>query len=477
MFVVILPEQDRPLASTQTAINMNKASFISTNEGRYHDMHANDVATMFPDWLVEGSQVDACFGCSVATAGDVNGDGYSDIIIGDPYYDSGWSKDGRVWLYYGSSGGLSTTSDWTVGSEQTNAHFGSSTGTAGDVNNDGYSDVIIGAPNYINDQGYRGRVYVYYGSAVGLSQTPDWTVENDQFGNNFGYSVGTAGDVNNDGYSDVIVGAPWLDDMETGYGQVYVYYGGMNGLSATPAWMVAGDQHLDMFASLVGTAGDVNGDGYSDVFTRAYTYSNDQIHEGRAYVYHSSSEGLSLIPDWLDEGDQDEANFGWSVGAAGDINGDGYSDLIVGGYYWNGLMDEGRAHVYYGGSGGLSTTPAWTAQSDQDGSQFSQSVGAAGDVNGDGYSDVIIGSPKYNSERGRTYVYHGDANGLGAFPAWTADGYSYFGMPVGIAGDVNGDGYSDVFISEPSLQRVYVFHGDASGLAQVHTIFLPLTLR
>jgi len=155
----------------------------------------------------------------------VNGDGYSDVIVGAPLYDGGHDNEGRAYVYHGSATVLSTTASWNVESDQADAQFGYSVGTAGDVNGDGYSDVIVGAPYYDSDETDEGWAYVYHGSATVLSTTADWTAESDQAGANFGYSVGTAGDVNGDGYSDVIVGAPYYDSGETDEGRAYVYHG------------------------------------------------------------------------------------------------------------------------------------------------------------------------------------------------------------------------------------------------------------
>ena len=121
-----------------------------------------------------------------------------------------------------------------------------------------------------------------------------------------------------------------------------------------------------MFGYSVATAGDVNGDGFSDVIVGAIWFDNGQTDEGRAFVYHGSASGLGLCPAWTAEGDQASALFGYSVATAGDVNGDGYSDVIVGAVqYDNGQTDEGRAFVYHGSSSGLATSAAWTAESNQ----------------------------------------------------------------------------------------------------------------
>jgi hypothetical protein len=140
--------------------------------------------------------------------GDVNGDGYDDVIVGAVGYDDGETDEGRVFVYYGSASGLPPAPDWTAESDQAGAGF-ASVSRAGDVNGDGYGDVIIGASAYDNGQTDEGRVYVYHGSASGLSTTPDEIAESNQDQAFFGFSVGTAGDVNGDGYDDVVVGAPY----------------------------------------------------------------------------------------------------------------------------------------------------------------------------------------------------------------------------------------------------------------------------
>src|SRR5262249_1666350 len=125
----------------------------------------------------------------------------------------------------------------------------------------------------------------------------------------------------------------------------------------------------------------------------ANAYSNGQNGEGRAFVYHGSASGLAASPAWTAESDQAAAAFGYSVSTAGDVNGDGYSDVIVGAFLFdNGQVDEGRAYVYHGSASGLASSPAWTAEGDQSSALFGWPVSTAGDVNGDGYSDVIVGA-------------------------------------------------------------------------------------
>jgi hypothetical protein len=447
-----------------------------------------DILPTVPDWYVNGEHQGASFGISVGTAGDVNGDGYADVIIGSPNFNGGQTNEGKIYVYHGSNQGLATTPNWTVEGNQINAEFGYSVGTAGDVNNDGYSDIIFGARRYydISEEMYEGAAFVYHGSETGLSATPNWSAEGNAYNAWFGISVGTAGDVNNDGYSDVIVGVSNPLFPTDCANKALVYHGSETGLSASADWTEVFDQIGACFGISVGTAGDVNNDGYSDVIIGALYYDNGQSDEGGAFVYHGSESGLSATPNWSAESDQIEAYFGISVGTAGDVNGDNYSDVIVGAsYYDNGQEDEGRAYVYHGSGTGLSPTPNWSAEGDQEYAYYGGSVGTAGRVNDDPYSEALVGAYWYenpNNDEGRAYLYAGSAVGLSTSADWITESnqsFAYYGNSLGTAGDVNGNGFSDVIVGafgyyydEDNQGRAYVYL-DLEG----YRTFLPLVLR
>jgi hypothetical protein len=449
-----------------------------TNEGRAF-VHFGSAAgfSTIADWTVESNLGGVLLGGSVATAGDVNGDGYSDVIVGAIGYDNPQTDEGRAFVYHGSAGSLATTAAWTAEGDEPGSEFGYSVASAGDVNGDGYADVIVGAWGY--GLSADGRAYVYHGSAAGLSTSAAWIGNSGQLDASFGVSVATAGDVNGDGFSDVIVGAEKYDNGQTNEGRAFVYLGSVGGLSMAAAWTAEGDLAEASFGESVATAGDVNGDGFSDVIVGSRTYSNGQIAEGRAFVYLGSAAGLAETAAWTAESDQASAFFGLSVATAGDVNGDGFSDVIVGAHnYDNGQTDEGRAFVYHGSAGGLGATPVWTAESSQADCDFAMSVATAGDVNGDGFSDVIVGAKTYDNDQGqegRAFVYHGSAVGLSTTADWTAEGnqvHAYFGSSVATAGDVNGDGYSDVVVGserydnvDVSEGRASVYHGSGAGLS------------
>ena len=293
-------------------------------------------------------------------------------------------------MYHGSASGLGSSPAWTAESNQATALFGASVALAGDVNGDGYADVIVGAYQFDNGSTDEGRAYVYHGSPSGLGSSPAWTEECDDAFSSFGYAVATAGDVNADGYSDVIIGAP---EQDLG-GFVYVYHGSASGLGSSSDWSAL---HADVGAKLgfsVATAGDVNADGYSDVIMGAPEVGFSI--SGSAYVFRGSASGLGFNEVTID-GLLAFSGFGWSVSSAGDVNGDGYSDVVIGAPLSDiGQADVGRIHVCLGSASGVGF-PDWTADGLAGGARLGWCVSTAGDVNGDGYSDVIAGSPGFSS--------------------------------------------------------------------------------
>ncbi len=431
-----------------------------------------DPLTTSAAWTAESNQASANFGSSVATAGDVNGDGYSDVIVGANLYDNGHTDEGRAYVYLGSAAGLSLSPVWMAESDQANANFGNSVATAGDVNNDGYSDVIVGAFNFQNGQAGEGRAYLYLGSASGLATTAAWTAESNQIGAQFGWSVATAGDVNGDGYSDVIVGANLYDSDVSDEGQAYLYLGSgsASGLATTPAWIASDSQSFAGFGTSVATAGDVNGDGYADVIVGAPGHSLNFQDWGAAFLYLGSASGLDTSPFWTGNALPSGGAFGSSVATAGDVNGDGYADLLIGDHlYSNGAVSRGAVRLYLG-SASDPPLPWWGAQGNV-GDNFGISISTAGDVNGDGYADILIGQDDpATALREQVRIYLGSAAGPATTADWNVAGSGGFGNSVAAAGDVNGDGYSDVIVGanlydngQSDEGRALLYLGSASG--------------
>jgi hypothetical protein len=433
-----------------------------------------------PNWQYTNIFSFAYLGTSVSTAGDVNGDGYSDVIVGGPREPNGFTNAGKAIVFHGSASGLLANPNWTVLGSHEGAELGRSVSTAGDVNGDGYSDVIVGIWNFTNGNISEGRVNVYHGSSTGLSGSANWFAESNTESAALGTFVSSAGDINGDGYGDIIAGAPYLSNGQANEGKAFAWFGsstglGANGSPANADWSAESDLDTNYFGSCVATAGDVNGDGYSDVLVSSNSFPYDGYNRaGKVSLFTGSQSGLSTTLAWSDESNQQDAFFGHSVSTAGDVNGDGYSDVIVGAYnYDNGQTNEGRVYVYHGSSTGLSTTANTVSESNSASALFGYSVSAAGDVNGDGLSDVLVGGPGWAGS-GRVYVFHGSLTGISTVWNYSlnADGSGeYFGCSVSTAGDVNGDGYSDVIVGAENYAngqtqegKAYIFNGGSTGL-------------
>jgi hypothetical protein len=426
-------------------------------------------------WFGEGDQGNAQFGCSVASAGDVNGDGYDDVIVGAPFYDNGELNEGASFVYLGSASGLDTTTSWTAESDQAYANFGQSVGSAGDVNGDGYDDIVVGAPLYDN----AGASFLYLGSASGLDATASWSASVSMSQAFFGWSVASAGDVDGDGYDDVVVGAYGYSGYPLSEGAAFLYLGSASGLGAVAVWTAVGDQDWAFFGCSVASAGDVNGDGSDDVLVGAYGYQDGPTDEGASFLYLGSASGLDATASWIGEGDQVNVEFGWSVGSAGDVNGDGYDDIVIGARSYNsGESDEGAAFLYLGSASGLNATASWIGEGDQVNAEFGWSVASAGDVNGDGYDDVVVGAIDFENgetDEGAAFLYLGSASGLNATASWTAESNqasAFFGQSVASAGDVNGDGYDEIVVgayaydshsTDDGAAFLYRGYGDSDG--------------
>jgi hypothetical protein len=271
-----------------------------------------------PMWSRAGDQASAAFGLVVATAGDVDRDGYSDILVGAPSYDvPGGADAGRVFLYMGSASGPELSPRIVGSGTSPGALYGQSVASAGDVNGDGFHDVLVGAPGAVNS-GLSGMVFLYLSDGNSVGGTAYWS-DIGLPGTRFGASVSTAGDVNGDQRSDILIGEPSYDGGEPGEGRVFLYtvFSGHLG-----PWRAESDQAGAAFGSCVASAGDVNGDGFADVIIGAPGYDGGQFNEGRAFVYFGSSGGLGSSPTVL-ELNNDGAEFGFSVSLAGDVNGDG----------------------------------------------------------------------------------------------------------------------------------------------------------
>ncbi len=413
-------------------------------------------ASLTPNEVLQpSSSAGALAGYSVSSAGDVDGDGKSDVIVGAPGDKINISvllmgtvsvATGKAYIYYGSSfdGNVNTISAPSVSLSPVQADFGSpaaavpanplygfSVGSAGDVNADSYSDVIVGSPAYfdLGTLNLSGRVDVYHGSNTGIGTTPATKIKGGSLNGLFGFSVSTAGKVNNDVYSDIVVGAPASAGI-VALGAVYIFHGSAAGITAISAaganttLQAPGLLNQTLFGYSVSNAGDVNGDGKDDVIvgeplSLETTLALQVVAVGQAHIFYGSNTGIVTAgPTHLTSPRspnllglmQGNLLYGFSVSGAGDINCDGLADVVVGepggtaislGTGVLGLVStnviSGNVYAYAGKSGtGPVNSPMLTFQETgvlSVANLLGASVGNAGDVNGDGHPDLIVGAP------------------------------------------------------------------------------------
>ena len=341
------------------------------------------------------------FGLKVGGAGDVDADGYEDLIVGAPRNDSGGTNAGRAYVYSGRTG----TVLYTKTGEAPFDNLGDQVHTAGDVNRDGYDDFIIGARNNDSVGTNAGRIYVYSG-ATGLALY----VKNGEFaGDRYGSGVGPAGDMNADGYADFLVGALENDAGGINAGAAYAYSGATGALlhKWTGTTLTPAPQGDEMGTSLEGI-GDINGDGYDDVAVSAKETSGSAAFAGRVYVY----SGATYLPIYILEGEAANDQFGDSTRGAGDVDGDGVPDILVGSRHPVLGPLTGRAYVYSGASGTL----LFTIDGANPGDLFAHSVSGAGDMNGDGLSEIVVGAylnDQFGTDAGIVYAYSPPGSGVG----------------------------------------------------------------
>ena len=439
--------------------------------GQRNRKNANRNPTAHPQTqTIDGTVVDASFGHTVAGAGDVFGDGYACVLVGA--FEGGTNRSGTVYLFRGSSNGLISTPVWSYTCPTPSAEFGHQVEGVGDVNNDGYADFIVGATHDTRSNGppKTGAAYVFYGGPNGPSREPSWFKSGSVPESKTGFTVAAAGDVNGDGYDDVLVGA-W-DEVEHGEGtnaykpgRVYLFAGGKDGLSSKPLWSRVGESVGSKFGYSVHGAGDVNHDGYADIIIGSHGYESEFVNSGRVYVYYGGPAGPSTEANWMITGTHANMVTGCSVFTAGDVNHDGFDDIIIGATgatlsrNW-----EGAALVVLGGRQGLSTNVSWRFLPAHVSFFVGHSVATAGDLNGDGYDDVIFSAADGYQElpgEGVVFVTYGSPKGLHRRFDWSQRGgqpSSRFGATVRSAGDINGDGYDDILIGQPKYNTERLPH-------------------
>ncbi len=449
------------------------------------------------DHEIAANATNVRLGSHVASAGDVNADGFADLLIGAPGYDSGQANEGSVFLFLGGEGGVGNGNPFNADAEfesnlaGANLEVGRS---AGDVNGDGYGDIVLACFTCSNGQSSEGLVMVFHGSASGIADghpgTADALLEGGAFEAFFGIDAVSAGDVNGDGFDDLLVGHPAYTNGQVYEGAAYLFYGGASGLgdglASSADVTIESNQELALLGRWVSGAGDVNGDGFADILVAAPAFDAFTVPDNVvAFVFHGSAAGIASTQNPLVESQailaSDQAGSDIRVSRAGDVNGDGFGDVLVGfPLYDSPTVDTGLVLLVEGSATGLPDAyPGGESSSitylNTASARAGSSVSAAGDVNGDGYGDIIIG---VGGNSASSMVFLGSGSGIATTNAWGAYAVLYegqndseFGASVAGVGDVNGDGFDDVVVGAPYYDapetdegQAFVYHGGAAGI-------------
>jgi large repetitive protein len=554
---VFTPFADTPLVAASITVEAGKYTDAAGNAGLAGNsptlnvntfknaIYLDDIANNIGGYAIEAPNTGSYFGFAVSLAGDFNGDGYGDVVMGAPlntFTDTALrTQGGGVVLY---EGGLNTSlvPKGYSGTGQVNGHYytysvnkgwlGFSVAGVGDMNNDGLADLLIGMPQdaastnpggaflvYGKANSTTGSLAEYQKDISALATTPDALSITSTF-DTAGFSVSSAGDVNGDGWIDMIISAHFqtVSGLVGNTGNTYVVYGN-SALSAlqtislgnvggtVPGFVISGWQAGEESGTSVSSAGDFNGDGKADMLVSAYFNDTAGTNAGMTYVVLGKTGNVAVeleniknnVGGFAIKGENISDFSGVSVSSGGDINGDGFGDIIIGaviGGSANATPYSGKTYVVFGRNTANATIDlgqvaagvgGFAIVSNTADEQSGHSVSSAGDINGDGLADIILGAP-FKTESGgvntgHSFVVYGKSsttqvnltdvgNNIGGFAIIGQGAQDLSGYSVGAAGDVNGDGLADLIVgahgydaahSNVLTGRSYIIFGSKTG--------------
>lgn len=375
-----------------------------------------------PDFILTGS---GDYGKNVAglMTLDFNGDGHTDVLT------SSSNPDRTYRIHLGSPDGMTNDFTWEIQAE--GDVFSTAIGRTGDLNNDGFDDLVL---SKWFDNNFRGAVQVYYGGA-NMDNQWDLEIRGQDNQGRFGTSFDMGGDINNDGFDDLLVSAPHAENDGGSLGKVYCYYGSANGIDINQYEVMVPTHLGQIFGQHVRFAGDLNNDGFDDMMVK--TGSAD-FPDSFFEIFLGSANGI-LPTSSLFVIDSEEAFENFVHGPAQDINGDGYDDYVIG--LPNKTVSQnrkGEVHILYGAAtfddfvfdefslNDIPNTP-----------KTFETIESLGDYDQDGFSDLLV------QTNGRIWIYKGGSDGLRNFPAYTFDWPSSGDLTLRYTGDINSDGFGD----------------------------------
>jgi hypothetical protein len=470
-------------------------------------------------------------GFSVNLTTDINGDGVADLLIGAPFANPNSQTDaGITYVIFGKKTNFSATFDLTtlngsnglaINGVVAGGISGNSIAAIRDINGDGINDIAIGAPLVsVDGKNAAGRTYIVYGKTSGFNASLDLSALDGNNGfvlngidpnDTSGFAVSSAGDINGDGLADLLVGARNADPGgRIDAGEAYVVFGKNGGfgaslelssLNGSNGFIINGANTQERFSFATNNVGDFNGDGVDDlVFGSPNASPDNKGNAGAAYVIFgkktafagtlevSSLNGTNgFLVKGLTAGDR----LGFSVSGAGDVNGDGLKDVVIGAFEAspNGKSRAGASYVIFGKNGGVGASfdlssingsNGFVVDGYDAGDNSGNSVVGIGDVNGDTLDDLALGAPNADPKglsAGESSIIFGTRNGFSAAIFLGDLGSKGFvfkgnserdlsGQAVSGGGDINGDGIKDIAIGSPTAD-----FGDRTDNGAVYVVF------